>query len=229
MEDLIISSIVHLNIGGNKCCTTVGTLTRHEPSSMLLVMFGERHVVHQDPEKGYVFTDWDGTHFRHIVNWLRDGVLPSFDDDSKYSELLREADYYQLLLRDGIHAFLDKRKEDDLHTEKLDAELMLEKLGFKVLTFSGLNLSRLNFTNADFSYACLTNVRFLGCDLRGAFFNYVGAEGAVFENASLQNSSFIGANLLNALFVDVPTLILQTASMVSAQLADANLRDAFLV
>lgn len=223
MEDLNISSMVHLNIGGNKCCTTVGTLTRHEPSSMLLVMFGERHVVHQDPEKGYVFTDRDGTHFRHIVNWLRDGVLPSFDDDSKYSELLREADYYQLLgLRDGIHAFLDKRKEDDLHTEKLDAELMRTniiiksciqssgKIGLQGVNLSGLNLSRLNFTNADFSYACLTNVRFLGCDLRGAYFNYVGAEGAVFENASLQNSSFIGANLRNALFVDVPTLILQS-------------------
>ncbi|KAI9100246.1 hypothetical protein K1719_024464 [Acacia pycnantha] len=68
--------------------------------------------------EGYVFIDRDGKHFRHILNWLRDGAVPTLKD-SEYTELLREAEYYQLLgLIDGIHAAINKRKEnDELHTE----------------------------------------------------------------------------------------------------------------
>lgn len=47
--------------------------------------------------QGYVFVDRDGKHFRHILNWLRDGVVPTLEE-SQYSELLREAEYYQLLV-----------------------------------------------------------------------------------------------------------------------------------
>ncbi|PON94290.1 Voltage dependent potassium channel [Trema orientale] len=91
------SSLVRLSIGGQKFCTTVDTLTQREPYSMLAAMFSGRHTVCQDPEKGFVFVDRDGKHFRHILNWLRDGVVPSLKD-SQYSELLREAEYYQLLV-----------------------------------------------------------------------------------------------------------------------------------
>lgn len=44
-----------------------------------------------------MFVDRDGKHFRHVLNWLRDGVVPSLVE-SEYSELLREAEYYQLLV-----------------------------------------------------------------------------------------------------------------------------------
>lgn len=47
--------------------------------------------------QGFVFVDRDGKHFRHILNWLRDGVVPILKD-SEYSELQREAEYYQLLV-----------------------------------------------------------------------------------------------------------------------------------
>jgi hypothetical protein len=47
--------------------------------------------------QGYVFVDRDGKHFRHILNWLRDGVVPTLEE-AEYSELLREAEYYQLLV-----------------------------------------------------------------------------------------------------------------------------------
>lgn len=50
--------------------------------------------------QGYVFVDRDGKHFRHILNWLRDGVVPTLKD-SEYSELLREAEYYQLLVNNA--------------------------------------------------------------------------------------------------------------------------------
>ena len=41
--------------------------------------------------------DRDGKHFRHILNWLRDSVVPTLKD-TEYSELLWEAEYYQLLV-----------------------------------------------------------------------------------------------------------------------------------
>ncbi|GAB4857228.1 FH protein interacting protein fip2 [Ancistrocladus abbreviatus] len=91
------ASIVRLNIGGKKFCTTVDTLTQREPDSMLAAMFSGRHTVCPDSNKGYVFVDRDGKHFRHILNWLRDGVVPALKD-WEYSELLREAEYYQLLV-----------------------------------------------------------------------------------------------------------------------------------
>lgn len=47
--------------------------------------------------QGYVFVDRDGEHFRHILNWLRDGVVPILKDND-YTELLREAEYYQLIV-----------------------------------------------------------------------------------------------------------------------------------
>ncbi|RXH76152.1 hypothetical protein DVH24_019040 [Malus domestica] len=96
-KDSDSSSLIRLNIGGKKFCTTIDTLTHREPDSMLAAMFSGRHSLCQDAEKGYVFLDRDGKHFRHILNWLRDGVVPTLKD-SIYSELLREAEYYQLLV-----------------------------------------------------------------------------------------------------------------------------------
>lgn len=51
-----------------------------------------------------VFIDRDGTHFRHILNWLRDGVVPLLDP-AGYQELLREAQFYQLNVgfQDKLH------------------------------------------------------------------------------------------------------------------------------
>ncbi|KAM1166998.1 hypothetical protein ACFX13_029697 [Malus domestica] len=52
------SSLVHLNVGGKKFCTTVGTLTQRQPDSMLAAMFS-RHTLSKD-KKGCVFIDRDG-------------------------------------------------------------------------------------------------------------------------------------------------------------------------
>ncbi|XLU57787.1 hypothetical protein S245_052435, partial [Arachis hypogaea] len=81
---------------GKKFCTTTDTLTQREPHPMLATMFSGRHTLFLDSDKGYVFVDMDGKHFHHILNWLRDGVVPILED-SEYNELLREAEYYQLL------------------------------------------------------------------------------------------------------------------------------------
>lgn len=52
---------------------------------------------HTEFLQGIVFVDRDGKYFRHILNWLRDGIIPTLTD-SEYQELLREAEYYQLIV-----------------------------------------------------------------------------------------------------------------------------------
>jgi hypothetical protein len=49
--------------------------------------------------QGTVFVDRDGKHFRHVLNWLRDGAIPVMSE-SEYQQLLREAEYYQLLVKE---------------------------------------------------------------------------------------------------------------------------------
>ncbi|PSS01675.1 FH protein interacting protein [Actinidia chinensis var. chinensis] len=235
MHSEVFPSLVRLNIGGKKFCTTVDTLTQREPDSMLSAMFSGRHTLCQDSEKGYVFIDRDGKHFRHILNWLRDGVVPTLKD-TQYLELLREAEYYQLLgLIDGINAILDKRKEN----EELDTELtrtdiikciQSERVRFRGVNLSGLDLSKLDLSFVDFSYACLKTVFFSRANLQCAKFRDVDAEGSIFHNATLRECEFTGANLRGALLAgaNLQSANLQDACLMDCSFCGADLRSAHL-
>ncbi|KAK4346136.1 hypothetical protein RND71_036312 [Anisodus tanguticus] len=148
------SYVVRLNIGGKKFCTTLDTLMQREPDSMLAAMFSGCHTICQESEKGYIFVDRDGKHFRHILNWLRDGVIPPLKD-SEYAQLLREAEYYQLLgLVDVIKAALSKRKEDEeLGTELTRIDIIKciqsDRVRFRGINLSGLDLSKLGYIFVD--------------------------------------------------------------------------------
>ncbi|XP_021992010.1 FH protein interacting protein FIP2 [Helianthus annuus] len=200
------SSIVRLNIGGSIFCTTVDTLTHREPHSMLAAMFSGRHTVHKDSDTGCVFVDRDGTHFRHILNWLRDGVAPNLSDLERL-ELLREAEYYQLLgLVERINMVLNKKKVDG----KMDTDLTRTdiikcvqsnkkyRLKLRGVNLSGLDLSNLDLSNVDLSRACLKNTNFSGAILRAANFSEANLEGADLKGADLLSAIFTGANLQHA-------------------------------
>ena len=99
MEEInkIQQSRVKLDIGGNVYTTSVLTLT-NDSDSMLAAMFSGRHLLKQEADGSY-FIDRDGTHFRYILNFLRDGgfkegTLPT--DRGFLNELLTEAEYYQI-------------------------------------------------------------------------------------------------------------------------------------
>ena len=93
--------------------TSTLTLTK-DPDSMLSAMFSGRHALRQDDDGAY-FIDRDGTHFRYILNYLRDGgyrpgTLPA--DPCFLGELCTEAEYYQLaalsrLLTDQMRTLAD--------------------------------------------------------------------------------------------------------------------------
>ena len=71
---------------------------------MLAAMFSGRHEV-QTAEDGSVFIDRDGTYFRFILNYLRNGELILPDGATFLKELEAEAKFYQL---QGILQILDE-------------------------------------------------------------------------------------------------------------------------
>ena len=65
-----IPSIVKLNVGGQYFTTSRQT----DPNSMLAAMFSGRHRIETTGD-GTFFIDRDGTYFRFILNYLRNGEL----------------------------------------------------------------------------------------------------------------------------------------------------------
>ena len=108
---------VKLDIGGHQFTTSVLTLTK-EADSMLAAMFSGRHALKTEAD-GSFFIDRDGTHFRHILNYLRDGCIKEGTlpcNETVLRELLTEAEYFQLSgLTEIIGAMLYKTysKEGD--------------------------------------------------------------------------------------------------------------------
>lgn len=97
---------IRLDVGGSVFTTSRLTLTR-DSDSMLAAMFSGRHHVTQEDD-GTVFIDRDGTHFRYILNYLRDGgvnqdSLPR--DRQVLKELRNEAVYFQL---NGLVQIIEK-------------------------------------------------------------------------------------------------------------------------
>ncbi|KAJ1429910.1 BTB/POZ protein [Ochromonadaceae sp. CCMP2298] len=95
--------IVNLNVGGVRVTTSLTTLNRF-PDSMIGCMFSGRHALPKG-EDGHFFIDRDGTHFRHILNFLRspEGFKVPGGADEK-EELRRECEYYGI---DQLMAMMD--------------------------------------------------------------------------------------------------------------------------
>lgn len=191
------SSVVRLNVGGMMFATTVDTLTQRDTDSMLAVMFSGRHRLHMDSKKGAVFIDRDGTHFRHILNWLRDGVIPMLEMPA-YQELLREAEYYQLMgLVDNIAPLLCKKDEDDNTKPEMSRRdvikcLQFGKVRLRGVNLSGQNLSKLDLSNIDLSHTHLINTFFSRAKLQHSDFTGSEANGANFHYANLLSCQFTG-------------------------------------
>eukprot|EP01130_Rhizamoeba_saxonica_P018678 TRINITY_DN9427_c0_g1_i1.p1 TRINITY_DN9427_c0_g1~~TRINITY_DN9427_c0_g1_i1.p1 ORF type:complete len:359 (+),score=77.66 TRINITY_DN9427_c0_g1_i1:41-1117(+) len=99
-----LSDVIVLNVGGTTFSTSRDTLLK-DHSSYFYSMFGSGYW--RPNENGEYFIDRDPTHFRYILNYLRDGKwdiskLPKLHVE----ELLVEADYYNLreiLDREGLN------------------------------------------------------------------------------------------------------------------------------
>ena len=101
------SSFVKLNVGGQHFTTSVETL-RKDPNSMLASMFSGNFEMIPFSEDGSIFIDRDGTYFRFILNYLRNGELILPDGATFLKELKAEATFYQI---QGLLDELSKPKE----------------------------------------------------------------------------------------------------------------------
>ncbi|XP_065835005.1 uncharacterized protein [Oscarella lobularis] len=198
------SSKIKLDIGGTKFTTSLETLCS-EPGSMLEAMFSGRHKLIQD-EDGYYFIDRDGTHFRYILNYLRDGIvkegcLPS--DPQIVKELEVEADFYQL---QGLLKFLEGRGLPAVPQDDVDSCFRSKACTFysqngsllqgswvakKQVTYKFKNLSGLDFSSRKFTYGA----SFVGSILRKANFRNSLLTNVDFTNADLRDADFENSNL----------------------------------
>jgi len=88
-------SKVRLNIGGQRYETSMATLVK-DGESMLAAMFSGLYCLPQDSGDNSYFIDRDGTHFRYILNYLRDGSFNAPTEPHLLRELLQEAEFYQI-------------------------------------------------------------------------------------------------------------------------------------
>ena len=94
LDQVHFSSTVKLNVGGQYFTTSVQTL-RKDPNSMLAAMFSGKFDT-KPSEDGSFFIDRDGTHFRFILNYFRDGELILPKGATFLRELRKEATLYQI-------------------------------------------------------------------------------------------------------------------------------------
>jgi hypothetical protein len=80
-----------LNIGGTRFHVTRNTLQQSTYFSTLLDRESKTHF----ESDGSIFIDRDGTHFRHILNYLRDKTVPELYPPER-KQLLVEARFYDI-------------------------------------------------------------------------------------------------------------------------------------
>ena len=145
---------------------------------------------------GTVFIDRDGRHFHYILNYLRGSVTALEDlplDETVLKELMKEADFYQLLGLKSILSFGIERIEDVCEKELVMQEDINDFVNSgetkKEVIFENKKLDNLSFTGVSFKH----NVSFKRCSMLKVVFTnctFVGSIKVVFENCSLAGASF---------------------------------------
>ncbi|EFP09867.1 hypothetical protein CRE_21300 [Caenorhabditis remanei] len=87
------NNTVKLNVGGTTFQSTHSTLTKFDGYFKTML---ETLVPVEKDELGYIFIDRDPTHFRLILNFMRDGDVGLPDSEQDVEEISREANFYLL-------------------------------------------------------------------------------------------------------------------------------------
>jgi len=131
------SNRVSINVGGLQFVTTSNTISADQ-SSMLSAMFSGRFKIERD-ESGAVFIDRDPTHFRHILNFLRDGIEYLKhggllqQPDAIVNELLQEAKFY------NIRPLVDYIQLQQTRKHKRNGDELTHEKQYKLVTGIGVD------------------------------------------------------------------------------------------
>ena len=92
---------ITLNVGGTSFCTSEETLTKCK-NAFFVRIAEEALASHENT----IFVDRDPTHFRTVLNYLRDGKCIFPETWQSLAELIKEAHFYQLseLEKEGTQA-----------------------------------------------------------------------------------------------------------------------------
>lgn len=136
------SPIVRLNVGGTIFVTTRATLESSPVPTYFNALTSDSHRHLYDDMSNALFIDRDPQHFRHILNYLRDGSIPltRSNDDQQLLEILKEAQYY------SIEGLVEKIK---LHLNIIDSMRAKEKSGekeYKIVHAPIHNIESINST-----------------------------------------------------------------------------------
>ena len=183
-----------MDVGGSKYTTAIATL-RAEKGSMFEAMFSDQYPIKKQFD-GSVFMDRDGRHFHYILNYLRGSVTTLDDlppDETVLKELMKEADFYQLLGLKSILSFGIERIEDVCEKELVMQEDISDFVNSgetkKEVIFQNKKLDDLSFTGVSFKH----NVSFKRCSMLKVVFTsctFVGSIKIAFEKCSLAGASF---------------------------------------
>ena len=109
-NDNISNKPIILNVGGIRYSTSMQTLCMCR-NTMLSKMFDSNFPLKLEDDGSY-FIDRDGTHFRYILNFLRDNNLNVPSNESLINELLSEVKYYQI--KPMFDAFIIKQIDSNI-------------------------------------------------------------------------------------------------------------------
>ena len=196
---------------------------------MLAVMFSGRHNASTD-EDGRYFIDRDGTHFRYILNYLRDGntYLP-VDNTQLIDELYEEVCFYGI---EPLITKLDQIRQGNATKLTMGKFLQIINSSIKPLQMPGVRL-----TNINLSYLNLDHANMRGCDLNHCLavevsFNQAVLIGCNFNDCNLRSACFRGANISKCTFigatmqsVDLLRVVAKDCNFNRARLQKADMRE----
>lgn len=223
-----IPKIIRLSVGGCHYTTSLETLLS-DPDSMLAAMFSGYHNVKSD-EEGRYFIDRDGTHFRYILNYLRDkdATLPS--DSETLVELFKEVGFYHLTgLEQKIELLLKKSKNFTLSYGKfLDIinqnmnGIQIPRVSFKeIKVISYLNFSEANFKGCDFSSVQIIECHFDNCQFKKSNFANAYIQNCIFSVCNFHQCNFTQAICSGN---DFRTTSMKDANLFKANFAGGNFK-----
>jgi uncharacterized protein YjbI with pentapeptide repeats len=169
---------------------------------MLAAMFSGRHELIPDKEGAY-FIDRDGTHFRYILNYLRDGDAAYIPNDKMVlEELFREANFYQL---GGLSNVIKELLTPQVSEREAMIELGLQTYTAKFLTGTPLcecTIDSHSTREPSFKEKCIVDVSFrrirFECQLS---FRNSTLKNVLFEECYfLHKLDFSGADLTDVVF-----------------------------